>query len=366
LVLIALPTVLAMGYLALLAADRYQSEVRFVLRMPGSTFASGAVANALQNTGAGSTLAMSGIVRSGDDGYIVQEFVESRDALSWALQHAELKAAYSNPAARLDLFWRFPNLFEPRNEEGLFRHFQRMVSADFDSSTGVNTLKVQAFTPADAQRIANSLLEAAEDLVNRLNERARRDAIALAEAEVERARQRTVNAQAALTAFRERERMIDPGQATLAVLEAIGRLSQEVALVSVQIGEMATSSPNGPQMAPLRGRRAALEAQIAQERQRLAGDAQSIAPRIVEYERLMLEREFAEKALVSAMTALEAARVETMRQHVYLERVTNPSLPDYPAYPWRVVWILTVAAAGYMAWRMWRFLSADARRHAEP
>ena len=334
-----------------------------MLRMPGRTLANAALGNVLQNSGVSG--AMSGVTRSGDDGYVVQEFLESRDALAWAKQHAELKAAYAVPAARWDIFWSFPNPFEPKTEEGLFWHFQRMVSAVVDSTTGVNTLKVQAFTPADAQRIAISLLEAAEGLVNRLNERARQDTIALAEVEVERMRQRVVAAQAALTTFRERERLIDPSQGTLAVLETIGKLAQEAALVSVQIGELSKSSPDGPQIAPLRTRRAALEAQIALERQRLAGDAQSIAPRIVENERLMLEREFSEKALVFAMTAVETARVEAVRQQVYLERVTTPSQPDYPAYPWRVIWSLVVAVAGYMAWRMWRILSADALRHAE-
>jgi capsule polysaccharide export protein KpsE/RkpR len=58
--------------------------------------------------------------------------------------------------------------------------------------------------------------------------------------------------------------------------------------------------------------------------------------------------------------------MEAMRQQVYLERVTNPSQPDYPAFPWRIVWTSVVAAAGYMTWRMWRILSANARSHAEP
>jgi capsular polysaccharide transport system permease protein len=308
---------------------------------------------------------MSGVTRSVDDGYVVKEFLESREALAWAEKHAGLRAAYDAPAAWRDIIWRFPNPFEPKSNEGLFWHFQRMVSAGFDSTTGVNTLKAQAFTPAEAKRIANSLLESAEELVNRLNDRARQDAIALAQAEAERMHLRAVAAQAALTAFRERERLVDPSQATLAVVETIGKLAQEAALVSVQLGELAKSSPDGPQIAPLRTRRGALEAQIVKERQRLAGDSQSIAPRIVEYERLMLEREFAEKALVAAMTSVETARVEAMRQQVYLERVTYPNQPDYPAYPWRVVWTLVVAVVGYMTWRMWRILSADLLHHAE-
>lgn len=361
--LVALPTFLAMVYFGLLAADRYQSEARFVLRMPGRSLANAAMGLALQNS-AGSVVGSTGVARSADDGYLVQDFLESRDAMAWAETHAALRAAYDAQPARYDLVWRFPNPFEPRGEEGFFRHFQRMVSASFDSTTGVNTLRVQAFSPSEAQRIAESLLAAAEGLVNRLNERARRDTVVRAEAEATRLKARLEAAQAALTTFRERERLIDPSQATLAVLETIGKLAQEAALLSVQLGELSKGSPNSPQIGPLRTRRAAIEAQISQERQRLAGDSQSIAPRIVEYERLMLEREFAEKALVSAMTALETARVEAMAQQVYLERITQPGAPDYPAQPWRVLWCLGIAVAGYMAWRMWRIVSEDTMANA--
>ncbi len=80
----------------------------------------------------------------------------------------------------------------------------------------------------------------------------------------------------------------------------------------------------------------------------------------------MLERDFAERALIAAMTSVELARAEAQRRQVYLERVAQPSRPDYPAYPLRVVWFLVVLTAGGMAWRMWRLLSTDARRHTEP
>jgi len=355
LLLALLPSILACVYFWFMAADRYVSETRFVLRTPGRSNTTAAVANALQNVAAS---------RTNDDGYIVREFLESRDAMEWLEKNSHLRAAYDK--SKWDIVWRFPNPFVSNSEEGLYRHYQEMMSTTFDSGTGVNSLKVQAFTPADAQRIAAELLNAAEALVNRLNERAHRDALRHSEAETDRARQRTLAAQAALTAFRERERLVDPSQATLAVLETIAKLSQDAAQISVQLGELARSSPNGPQVAPLLRRRAAVENQIGIERQRLAGDAQSIAPKIAEYERLMLEREFAEKALIAAMTARELARVEADRQQVYLERVAAPSAPDYPTYPWRVVWCLGILAAGAMAWHMWRIMAANARHHTEP
>jgi capsular polysaccharide transport system permease protein len=353
LLLVVLPVCLAAGYFWLLAADRYESEARFVLRTPGRSIPKAELASLLQNSGAS---------RASEDGFVVRDYLESRDAMTW-LQHAGLKAALA--PARYDPIWRFPSPFSSNTEEGLYSYYRRLVTASYDSSTGMGTLGMQGFTPADAQRFAGSLLDAAEALVNRLNARAQRDAIVLAEGQVDHARQRAVAAQGALTAFREREQLIDPGQATLAVMETIAKLALEASQISVQMNELGQSSPNSPQITALRARRAALEAQIATERQRLAGDARAIAPRIAEYERLMLEREFAEKALMAAMTAVEMARIEAQRQQVYLERVAAPGRPDYPAYPWKVLWCIGILVAGYMTWRIWRILAADALRHTD-
>lgn len=355
LLLVIAPTCLVIGYFWLLAADRYESEARFVLRTPNRTITdSAAVSNLMQGAGAG---------RTADDGYVVREFLESRDAMALLEKSVGLRQIFG--AAKRDPIWGYPSLFRPDNDERLFKHYERMMSASFDSATGVSSLSIQAFSPEDAQRLEKALLDAAETLVNRLNERARRDAVAFAESEADRMRQRTLAAQAALTVFRERERLVDPSHATLAVLETIARLSTDAAELSVHINELTKGSPLAPQLTALRNRRASIEAQIKVERQRLAGDAQSIAPRIADYERLMLEREFAERALMSAMMAVEMARMEAQRQFVYLERVAEPNRPDYPAYPLRIIWTLVTLAGGYMAYRMWRILATDAQRHTD-
>jgi len=79
----------------------------------------------------------------------------------------------------------------------------------------------------------------------------------------------------------------------------------------------------------------------------------------------MLEREFSERALMTALGAVEMARIEAQRQHVYIERVAEPSRPDRPAYPLRVVWCLAILAISYMAFRIGKALVDDARRHAD-
>lgn len=353
LLLAVLPTCLAVLYFLFLAAPRYESEASFVLRSPGRSLPAGAqIATLLQSTGA---------TRSNDDGYIVREFLESRDAVDYLKKNDNLLDALSHAGA--DPLWRFPSLLSRDTNEGLYRYFQRLMSASFDSTSGVSTLTVQAFSPTDAQRLVTGLLNAAESLVNRLNERARRDAVGTAEVEADRMRRRAVAAQTTLTAFRERQKLVDPSQVTLAVLEAIGKLSIEVSEVSVRLNELERASPNTPQLQVLRTRRTALERQISIERQRLAGDSEAIAPLIAEYETLMLEQMFAEKALVAAMTSVELARLESLRQQVYLERITMPVAPDYAAYPWAVIWSFVVFAIGCMTWRLWRSISADIFEH---
>lgn len=354
-VLVVFPVCLAAGYLGLIAVDRYESEARFVLRTPNSGTPDIAMPKLLQSVSP---------ARPTDDGYVVKEFLESRDAMMWLVKTAGLKEAYGKGGS--DFVWTFPNILSSETNESLYRHYQRMMSATFDSATGINALKVQAFTPTDAERLTTSLLDAAQALVNRLNERARSDAIQLADAEVDRMRRRVLAAQTALMEFRDRERLIDPAQSTLAVVESIGNLSTQIAIVGVQINELSKSAPESPQIGSLRGRQAALEDQILVERQRLAGDAKSIAPRMAEYERLVLDREFAHQALMAAMTALETSRVDAVRQHIYLERVSSPARPDYPAYPDRLLWLLGIAAAAYMMWRIWRVLVADVLGHVDP
>lgn len=354
--LVGLPTCLAIGYFGFWAADRYESEARFILRTTSQkAMPEGVASDIMQRVGNS---------RTNDDGYIVQEFLESRDAVALLEKTADLRQAFS--VGRRDPLWSYPRLLGPDSEEHLFDYYQRMMSATFDSATGISVLKIQAFTSQDARRLAGALLGAAETLVNRLNERARLDAVTTAEAEAVRMRQRMLEAQDMLTSFREREKLIDPQHAVMGVLQTIARLSVDAAELNVQLAELTKSASSAPHLSALRNRRTAIEDQIIIERQRLAGATQSIAPRIVEYERLVLEREFAVRALTAAMTAVEAAKVDARRQQIYLERVVEPSIPDYPAYPWRITWILATLIAGYMTYRIWRILAADTRRHSDP
>ncbi|MGT2446641.1 hypothetical protein ACU4I5_31140 (plasmid) [Ensifer adhaerens] len=63
----------------------------------------------------------------------------------------------------VDIFSRFPSLLAGGGNEDLFDHFQHYLDVEFDVGTGITTFEVQAFTPEQAQHLAQRLLEGAKN-----------------------------------------------------------------------------------------------------------------------------------------------------------------------------------------------------------
>ena len=82
-----------------------------------------------------------------------------------------------------------------------------------------------------------------------------------------------------------------------------------------------------------------------------------------EYERLQVQREFADKQLGLSLAALQDARNEAQRQGAYVERVAQPSLPDDALEPRRIRGILATLIVGLVAWGILTMLLAGVREH---
>ncbi|MFX1766413.1 hypothetical protein PWP93_28320 [Paraburkholderia sp. A1RI-2L] len=107
----------------------------------------------------------------------------------------------------------------------------------------------------------------------------------------------------------------------------------------------------------------ALQNEIANTTGTVVGDKSSLALKAPGYERLMLEREFAEKQLSSAMASLETARTQVQKQQLYLERIAAPGMPDQALLPKRIRGVITVLVAGLVAWGSLSLLISSVREH---
>lgn len=93
-------------------------------------------------------------------------------------------------------------------------------------------------------------------------------------------------------------------------------------------------------------------------KQNVDGDKQ-----IIVAQRVLLEKEFADKQLSAAMAALEQARAEALRQQLYIERVAQPKVPDSSLEPDRVRGVLTTLVLGLLFWGIISLLVSGVREH---
>lgn len=353
LLVVGLPTLLAIVYFLFIASPQYVSEARFIVRAAGQN----------APTSLGVALQGVGIAPTQTDAFAVHEYVTSRDGLAALSRRFDVATILAPPG--VDAFSRFPRPWEGRSNEALYKGFQRYITVGYDSGTGISTLRVEAFRPRDSQALAEALLSSSEELVNRMNERSAADAVSDAIRAREEARVRLSEAQQQLTAFRNREQFLDPTVAAAEGTELIGGLLAQVANLRAERSQIAAEAPNSPQLPTFDARIAAYNAQIASERSKLAGAAGSLAPKISVYEDLSLNREFADRELTQANAAVITAQQEARRQKLYLDRIVNPSLPDESSEPKRWLSILTVFASSLLVYGVGWLIYAGVREHRQ-
>ncbi|WP_062787336.1 MULTISPECIES: capsule biosynthesis protein [Novosphingobium] len=333
-IFVIIPTLLTAIYYGFFAADIYVSESRFVIKSPDDKKPQmSSLANLIQTTG---------LSAGQEQANEVLDYVRSRDALAALDRHMAVRQRFANGG---DIFTRFPSFITGNSFEYLYRYYSKMVDASLDPQTGTAVVKVKAFTPEDAYQINRSLLGLSEDLVNRLNARARDRGIAEAERQVQIATERTRKITAALTGYRNQVALIDPAKQAGGVIEIANQMVAQRSALQAQLETMERETPRNPAIPALRNRIAAISSQIAQQNGRVVGGANTIASKLGNYDDLLVEQKFANENLTAANAGLVQARSEAQKQQFYLERVVEPNRPDTALLPHRLLGILTVAAS---------------------
>ena len=339
LVIVLLPTVSAAIYFFLIASPRYVSEARFVVRSPAQE----------QPSSLGVALQGVGLSPATTDSFAVHEYIRSRDGLRALMTEHDVMGMYERNG--VDVFSRpISPLVRRRTFDDFYAGLQRYVKVGYDSTTGISTLRVQAFSPKEAQDLANGYLDAGERLVNRLNVRAAANAVAEAEQGVADAASRMSRAQVALTEFRNREGSLDPTRSAIAGAEMVGALNLRLAELRAERAQLVAEAPSSPQLASIDNRIRALEGQTQLELRRQAGASSSLASKIGSYETLLLEREMSDKNLMLANAALENARQDRRRQALYLERVVEPAAAERSDEPRRLRSVLAILLSCLVAY----------------
>jgi BexC/CtrB/KpsE family polysaccharide export inner-membrane protein len=350
---VVIPTLIACLYFGVFANDVYISESRFVVRSP-----SRASASPLGFVLSGGTL-----TGASEESNAVYEYLKSRGALGDTNRDGFIRRAYGG--VRIFWFDRFGGGFSGQSEEELYRYFSEKVDIEQDTANQVTRMTVRAYDPGEAREINRRLLDRSEALVNRLSDRARGDAISIARGEVAEAEAAVRKAALALSRYRTSQGIIDPEKEATVRLQMISKLQDELISARTQLLQIETYTPQASQRPFLRTQIRSLEREIAEQISEVAGGNRSLSTATARFQELSLASELTQKQFAGTLGALEEAKAEARRKRAYIERVAEPSVPDYALEPRRFRGILATLVLGLLAWGVLSTLIVGIREHRD-
>lgn len=325
------PAVAATLYVYGVAADQYASRVAFSVRGQDHSAPIEFLGALTAGIGGGGSSA---------DAEIVYEFVRSQQMVEAALDRLPLFEIFNRPED--DVLFRLGN---DRAIEDIVSYWRYMTDVSFDAGSGIVHFEARTFDADSARAIAAFVLEESTRVVNDLSVQARDDAVKVAREVVREAEERLRAVRRELRKFRDVEQELDPTENARAALGLVTALEAELARLQVERDtQIALVGQSSPRIAILNQTIESLNDRIEQERSRIGagGAARSAGGRafsdlVAEYEELVVDREFAEKAYVSALASYETAQVEARRQMRYLVPHIRPTLSMKPQYPQRAL-----------------------------
>lgn len=353
-IIVVLPVLLAIIYYGVIAANQYVSVSNFVVRSPQKSTSVSGLSAVLQSVGFAS---------SQDDAQVVSQYIISRDAVRELEEELNIRDKFQK--TNIDFIDKFDPLGINNSLENLYEYYKNKVTVDVDTKSSISTLTVKAYDPKDAYIINNRLLEMAERLVNKLNQRGRDDTVSYAEAEVKRAQDRLQDALTAMMRYRADNKVVDIEKEALIQLQMISKLQEQLIIVRSQLTQLRTVTPENPQIPILEERERGLLKDIQLETNKVAGGSKSYSlnEKSAEFEKLTLDKEIAIKQLTAALAALEQSKSESIRKQLYLERIAQPNIPDISTEPKKIKGILSVFMFSMLMWFVWSLLAAGVKEH---
>lgn len=349
---VVIPTIILIVYYGFIASPVYISESKFVIRSP----------NQQSVTGLGMMLKNIGFNASSDDSYIVRDYLTSRDSVKSLEENLNVKQRYTRP--EIDDLSRFGTFWQDNTFESFYQYFIKKVKVNYDPASSISELKVRAYTSEDAQKINAELLKTSEAVVNRINSEAKNDILKYSQQEVVAAQQASAKAAENLASYRTGKEVFNPEGQSMIILQEISKLQDALIQAQTQLAQAESLAPDNPQIEPMRLRIQTLENAIKDKSNQVTGPSdRSLSNRSADYQRLVLEKELADKQLASAMASYEQAKNDFSQKQLYLATLAKPSLPDEALEPKRAKNIFSGFIFSLLIWGTLRLFVAGVKEH---
>lgn len=328
---VILPLVCTVAYLFGVAKDQYGSVTAFTVRQEEGGSASDLLGGLDLFAGAGGS----------SDTDILFEYIQSQELVEIVDDRLDLRAHYQQHWDVDKVF----SLWPEATTEDLVWFWTRVVRISYDQAAGLMEIEVRAFDPDYAQAVAREIVAESQRMINELSTAAREDATRYAQDDLNEALERLKLAREELTAFRTRSQIVDPEADIQGRMGVMNNLQQQLAEALIEFDLLAqTSSSSDPRVEQARRRIEVIRERIASERLAFAQGADDVGalnedyPSLLsEFERLSVDREYAEETYRAALTALDVARANAIRRSRYLATFIEPTRADSSEYPQRYI-----------------------------
>lgn len=310
------------------AVDQYASDMGFTVRRE-ETRSAVDVFGSLANFSVGGS----------SDSDILFNYIQSQELVRLIDDRLDLHKIYSKHYDQDPVFSLKPD----GAIEDLRNYWQQMVQVSYAQGTGLIELKALAFEPEDARDIARAIFEESSQMINMLSVAAREDAISYARDELDVAVEQLKASRQALTSFRSRTQIIDPKADIQLQMGLLTTLQQQLGVELINYDLLLeTTRKNDPRLTLTKQRIDAIRVRITDERRKFGegnttSDGQSYATLVSEFERLSVDREFAEQKYTGALSNFDLAQIESQHQTRYLAAFVQPTLAERAEYPQRIL-----------------------------
>jgi capsular polysaccharide transport system permease protein len=311
------------SYWTFYASNRYVSESNIVLESPQIALPSLDVSSLFGSSNGKSAEML-----------LLRDYLMSVDMLRKVDETVNFRKHYA--AKQHDFFSRLYSEDVPI--ENLHQYYLSRISVELDDYAQVLRIKVQAFVPELAHRIATLLLEQGEARMNALGQRLAEEQVRFLEKQVDQLSASFNKVRLELLDYQNEKGLVSP-------VGMVESLNAVVAGLEAQLANLKTSrraivsyqSLKSPAVVKINSEIEAIKQQIIHERARMAqASGGALNTLSSEYQLLQLQLEFAQQSYSGGLAALQNTRIEAARKLKQISILQYPTLPEHAVEPDRL------------------------------
>lgn len=293
---------------------------------------------------------------------LVNAYFSSLDFFNILEKELEVSEHFSDE--RWDLYSRLPT---ETTIETRFKYFKKRLKSSLNPDDGILTIRGQGYTSEFSLKIVKAALASAEDFVNAVGQNIAVQEMAFVDKELARTRGGLDTALAELLNFQTQNGILNTEAGGASLQQLVAELEGELARTKTTERQKATfQTDSAPELIQLRERIVALEAQIKDERAKLANRGDKSFSEL-NAKSLQLENNvaFNQDLYTAARLSMERARIESFKKLKHLVVIQSPQQPEQAARPTKLYNIATLFIALSLAYGIIVMIIATIREHRD-